>query len=105
MENKNVIRINGVDYVLKYTIRALFVFEQLTDKPFQVKTVTDNYIFLYSMILACNPDCTLTWQDFLKALDENPDILNNLSQITADVATKQQMFDKVGEKDNGKKKD
>ena len=50
------ITIKGTDYKLKYTIRAMFIYEQITGKPFGISTLLDNYIFFYSMILANNPD-------------------------------------------------
>ena len=41
----NTIKINGEEYVIKYTIRALFMWEQITGKPFKINTLLDNYIF------------------------------------------------------------
>lgn len=57
----NTITINNTEYKVKYTIRALFIFEQITGKAFEIKTLLDNYIFFYSMILANNPDNILDW--------------------------------------------
>ena len=48
------ITINNKEYKVKYTIRALFAFEQITGKPFELKTVLDNYLFLYCILLANN---------------------------------------------------
>ena len=39
------ILINNKVYRLKYTIRALFIFEQITNKQFAIKNITDTYIF------------------------------------------------------------
>ena len=50
------ITINGKNYNIKYSLRALFIFEQITNKSFEIKTLLDNYIFFYSMILASNKD-------------------------------------------------
>mgnify|MGYP007088308818 FL=1 len=77
----NTIKINGIEYKVKYTIRALFIFEKITGKPFEVKTLLDNYIFFYSMILANNPDNILDWDKFLDALDSDPTIFNQLNDI------------------------
>lgn len=60
----NTITINNTEYKVKYTIRALFIFEQITGKAFEIKTLLDNYIFFYSMILANNPDNILDWNVF-----------------------------------------
>ena len=70
----NTITINNKEYKVKYTIRALFIFEQITGKAFEIKTLLDNYIFFYSMILANNPDNILDWNVFIDALDSDPSI-------------------------------
>ena len=69
-----MITINNKEYKVKYTIRALFVFEQITGKAFEIKTLLDNYIFFYSMIIANNPDNVLDWNEFIDALDSDPSI-------------------------------
>ena len=70
----NTITINNTEYQVKYTISALFIFEQITGKAFEIKTLLDNYIFFYSMILANNPDNILDWNVFIDALDSDPSI-------------------------------
>jgi hypothetical protein len=69
-----MITINNKEYKVKYTIRALFIFEQITGKAFEIKTLLDNYIFFYSMILANNPENILDWNEFIDALDSDPSI-------------------------------
>ena len=55
------IEINGKEYNLKYTVRALFLWEQITKKSFKIETLLDNYVFFYCLILANNKDNTLEW--------------------------------------------
>lgn len=78
---KKTIILNGKEYIIKYTIRALFIFEQITGKPFEVATLLDSYILMYSMLLANNDDC-LSWDDFLNCVDENPNLLNEMEDVT-----------------------
>lgn len=85
----NTITINNTEYKVKYTIRALFIFEQITGKAFEIKTLLDNYIFFYSMILANNPDNILEWNIFIDALDSDPSIFKQLNQIVEDEQKKQ----------------
>jgi len=95
------IKINGKDYNIKYTIRSLFIFEQITGKSFEIKTLLDNYVFFYSMLLACNTDDVLTWDEFIDALDEDPTILKQMN----DVVEEQQKQSKVfNQDDNGEVK-
>lgn len=72
------ITINGKDYKIKYTLRALFIFEQITKKPFEMKTLLDNYVFFYSIILA-NNDNILEWNEFIDALDSDPTIFKQIN--------------------------
>lgn len=77
----NIITINNKDYKVKYTLRALFIFEQITKKTFEVKTLLDNYVFFYSLILANNPDDILEWNDFIDALDNDPKIFKQINDL------------------------
>lgn len=85
----NTITINNTEYKVKYTIRALFIFEQITGKAFEIKTLLDNYIFFYSMILANNPDNILDWNVFIDALDSDPSIFQQLNQLVENEQKKQ----------------
>jgi len=86
------ITINGKNYNIKYSLRALFIFEQITNKSFEIKTLLDNYIFFYSMILASNKDKEpLDWDEFIDALDNNPNLMTDIN----DVIENQQKVDKL----------
>ena len=100
----NTVTINGVDYKIKYTIRALFIMEQITGKPFQVTTLLDNYIFFYSMILANNQDNILNWNDFIDALDNDPNLFKQLTEIGNSFTKKDSMFQQDDEDGESKKK-
>ena len=97
------ITINGKKYNLKYTIRALFIFEQITKKSFKVESMLDNYIFFYSMILANNKDKVLEWDEFIDAMDNDPQLLDKMNQVLANNQKKNELFDE-GEKDGGEEK-
>lgn len=75
------ITIKGKQYKVKYTIRALFVFEQITGKPFNIATLFDNYLFFYCLILANNPDNILDFDDYLDAIDSDKDLYLQLSAV------------------------
>lgn len=99
----NTVTINGVDYKIKYTIRALFIMEQITGKPFQVNTLLDNYIFFYSMILANNKDKILDWNDFIDALDNDPNLFKQLTEIGNSFTKKDSMFQQEADEESKKK--
>ena len=87
------VNINGKDYKVKYTIRALFIFEQITGKAFKLETMLDSYLFYYSMILANNKEDLLGWDEFLDALDANPGLLQDMEKVMKDEDGKNSLFD------------
>lgn len=99
------IKINGKNYKIKYSIRALFIFEQITGKAFKIDTLLDNYIFFYSMILANNKDGdVLQWDDFLDAIDNDPKLFQKMADIVEQTEKKNELFNKEESEGNGEKK-
>ena len=96
------ITINNIEYKLKYTIRAIFIFEQIAKKPFEVTTTLDNYLFFYCMILANNPDTTLDWDEFLDAMDNDTSLITQLNEVIMAAQKKNELFNEGGE--SGEKK-
>lgn len=94
------INIKNKEYKVKQTLRALFIFEQITGRPFEIKTMLDNYIFFYSVILANNPDNILDWDDFIDALDETPNLLNDFTELNQE----QNKVDALFNSEEGEKK-
>lgn len=88
------IKIKGKNYNIKYTIRALFIFEQITGKAFRIETLLDNYLFFYSMILANNQDKAdiLSWDDFLDALDNDPQLFGKINNAVEQQQKKDEIF-------------
>lgn len=75
----NTITINGKEYKVKYTIRALFIWEQIMKRPFKIETMLDTYTLFYSILLANNDNEVLDWNEFLDALDDDPQLFNTLN--------------------------
>ena len=98
-----MITINNKEYKVKYTIRALFIFEQITGKAFEIKTLLDNYIFFYSMILANNPENILDWNEFIDALDSDPSIFQQMNQLVETEQKKQLLLNDNSEDSTLKK--
>lgn len=86
------ITIKDREYKIKYTIRALFIFEQITGRPFEIKSLLDNYVFFYSMILANNEDVTLLWDDFIDAIDNDITLIEQLNKVVAEYQKKDNLF-------------
>lgn len=101
------IKINDIEYKIKYTIRALFIFERIAQHSFELKTMLDNYVFFYSLILANNQDKPLQWDDFIDALDNDPSLFKQLSDFLMEKERQDEMFieqEEVKEDGNVEKK-
>ena len=68
----------GKEYELKYSFRALMVYENITNKSFQPKSLTDIITLFYSMVITSSKDA-IDFNEFIDFLDDNPDILNEFS--------------------------
>jgi len=98
------ITLNNKVYKVKYTIRALFIFEQITGKSFKLETLLDNYIFYYSIILANNPNNVIDWDEFIDALDNDPKKLEEFGKVLSDEEKKDKLFEVVEEGEDNIKK-
>ena len=84
--------IKGQDYKLKYTLRALFIYEQITGKAFELKTITDEYLFFYCILMANNPDSSLTFEELIEAVDEDMGIMVEFQNFLKKELEKQQLY-------------
>lgn len=75
------VKIKGESYKIRYTLRALFIFENITGKSFEVKSSMEQFLFYYSILLANNPGMTLSFDDFIDACE--PDVENSADIIKA----------------------
>lgn len=70
-----MITIKGKEYKLKFTVRAMMLFEQITKRVFSITTLTDEYLYLYCLIMANNKEADLTFEDLIDAMDEDITIM------------------------------
>lgn len=93
------IKINGKEYKFKNTLRAMFIFEQITNKSFKIETLLDNYVYLYSILLANNEDNIIQWDEFINALDDDASIYNQLMEILSENRKIEELIDGSEEKE------
>ena len=98
------ITINKKKYEVRYTIRAIFLFEQITKAPFEIRTITDSYVFFYCMILAHNPENALEWDDYLNALDRDKTLFEKLNKIMLQQQEQDKMFEDNEKEEDGEEK-
>lgn len=84
-----MITINDKNYELKYTLRALFIFERITGQAFSITNTMDQFLFYYCLILASNPDTELTFDEFIDACDKDKSISLKIADFVTKETTKQ----------------
>ena len=85
----NTILINGKEYKIKYGIRAMLIQEQITQKPFSLDNMNEQLVFLYSCLLAANNELTMSYEEFLDAVDEDMSIIIRFGQYLAEQQKKE----------------
>lgn len=76
-----MITINGNSYEFKYSLRSMFVWESIMDKPFEIKTLFDTYTFCYACIVS-NPDNpTLDFNDFIDWCEKYPEVMEEFNKF------------------------
>lgn len=71
------VTINGKEISLKFSLRAMMMYENITGGTLSPNSLTDVITFFYCVVLASSMDYSLQMEDFISWLDENTDILND----------------------------
>lgn len=71
---------NEKEYELKYSFRALIIYENITKKNFNPKTISDILIFFYSILCASGKGDVFDFNVFMDIIDENPSLVTEFSE-------------------------
>jgi hypothetical protein len=78
------IAIKGKEYKLHYGLRSLVIYETITGKHSnsiaEEGMLTDEIILYYAILAASNAGNSLTYEEFLSALDEDADLLLSIRE-------------------------
>ena len=85
----NTILINGKEYKIKYGIRAMLISEQITQKPFSLDNMNEQLVFLYSCLLAADNELTMSYEEFLDAVDDDLSIIIRFGEYLAEQQKKE----------------
>lgn len=97
-----MITINNKEYKFKFTLRAMMLFEQITQRTFAINNLTDEYLYIYCLVMANNPNADMTFEDLIDAMDNDPAILEKFKEELEIYTKKQSMY---LDTENVKKKD
>lgn len=99
------IKIKEEEYKLKYTLRALFIYEQITGKAFSIDKTVEQYLYLYCLLLANNPEMKLTFDGFIQCCDDDPRVMKDLQEyLTAEVKRQNYIMGTATKEDKDLKK-
>lgn len=75
------ITIKDKEIELKQTLRALIMYENLSEKAFEPKTFQDILVFLYCIVLTSSKNYSLiTFDEFIDYIDENHQVLADMTK-------------------------
>ncbi len=70
------ITINKKKITLKYSLRAMLMYENITGGTLKPSNLSDVITFYYCVVLASSMDFSLSFENFLNWLDENPESIS-----------------------------
>ncbi len=82
------ITIRQTEITLKYSMRSLFMYENITGQSFNPKTLEDFCTFFYCVLCSSNKDLDLTFDEFVDYLDEDPSKMNEFAGWLSNVMMK-----------------
>lgn len=95
------VEIKGVEYNIKYTLRALFVYEELKGEPYSSDRTMNNYILLYAMLMACNKDFPLSFDEVIEVCDDDPSVFKAFVSVLEE---ENERIRRMAEREPNKKK-
>lgn len=78
------ISINGKEFTLKYSLRAFFIFENLSGYPFQFGKMIDEFLLFYSLLLANNESFTMEFDEFIDSCENDLTLFNQFKALLLD---------------------
>lgn len=74
------VRIKEQEITLKYSMRALFQYENILG-AFNPKSLSDFATFFYCVVCSSNKDLDLTFDEFIdEVIDPNPQVMNEFAE-------------------------
>lgn len=99
--------IRGKECRIKYTLRGLLMYEQITGSSFKGDKMLNLYTLLYCLIIVNNPDLSLTFGDFVDCIDEDPELEKSLAEWVTEESKRRSLISGVSNSekaDDSKKK-
>ena len=100
----NKIKIDKKQYTLKYTLRALFIYEKITGESFKFGLLINEYMLMYSTLIANNEDFEVSFDELIDVCDKDKTIFEKYKKWLIKELEKQIQFQDKEEKGGDDKK-
>ena len=99
-----VLKIKDKEVKLKYTLRAMMLYENIQNKSFAPESTTDVLVYMFCVILSSDKELNLTFDEFLDMVDENPKLMVDFSNwLTGEINKEDTLSPKEEENPDEKK--
>lgn len=88
------ITINNKNIELKYSIRALMMYENIKEETFSPSNITNIVTFMYCIIVSSAKNYSITLDEVLDAIDENNGLLKEFTEWLAKTTENQNKLKK-----------
>ena len=100
-----MIALNGKTYRLKYTLRGLFVYEQIAGVPFSPEKTLNVFLLIFCFLIVNNEDFSMSFEKFMDILDDEPETVKNIFAWMAEETARINLISGEKTEDGEKKKD
>lgn len=87
-----IINVKGKDVTLKYSFRAMIMYENIKNESFSPKTLTDVLIFMLCVIVSSDKTVQFNFDDLLDMIDTDPSIVEEFSNWLTSEVSKQNLL-------------
>ena len=99
-----MIALNGKTYRLKYTLRGLFVYEQIAGVPFSPEKTLNVFLLIFCFLIVNNEDFSMSFEKFMDILDDEPETVKNIFAWMAEETARINLISGEKTEDGEKKK-
>lgn len=89
-----IVNIKDKEIELKYTLRSMIMYENITEQTFNPTTMTDIITYMYCVVVASSKDYSLKFDEFIDYIDENPNIITEFGTWIQEVVNTNDIFKK-----------
>lgn len=88
------VTINEKEIELKYTLRAMMMYENVVNGNINPQSLTDMITLMYCITVCSAKDYNLSFEDFIDYVDEHPEFMTDFTKWVEETVTNQNRLKK-----------